>query len=85
MGYIMRPMQVEDIPQVTEIDHEAFSTQWSSSAYMHELHNRMAYQHQRSAKCVSPTRNRGKVAHHSDREGIGTQGPLCHPGGSPLK
>ena len=43
MRYSVRPMRMEDVPQVAEIDREAFSTQWPSSSYIRELHNRVAY------------------------------------------
>ena len=36
-------MRKEDIPQVTEIDHEAFPTQWPPADYRHELQNRLAH------------------------------------------
>ena len=35
-------MRKEDIAQVTEIDHEAFPTMWSSVNYQRELQNRLA-------------------------------------------
>ncbi len=43
--YFIRPMQDDDIPQVLNIDHEAFATQWpplSYSSLKQELRNRMA-------------------------------------------
>ena len=36
-------MRREDIVQVTEIDREAFSTQWPPPNYNHELQNRLAH------------------------------------------
>jgi ribosomal-protein-alanine N-acetyltransferase len=42
MGYAVRPMQVEDISQVTVIDREAFPTQWSPS-FQRELNNKLAH------------------------------------------
>ncbi len=36
-------MHKEDIAQVTEIDREAFPTQWPSVNYRHELQNRLAH------------------------------------------
>lgn len=42
MSYYIRPMQKEDVPQVSEIDQEAFPTQWSPNYYQ-ELRNRMAH------------------------------------------
>jgi len=44
--YWVRPMKEEDIPQVLDVDHEAFSTQWPPVSYAslkQELKNRMAY------------------------------------------
>lgn len=44
--YRVRPMREEDIPQVLDIDHEAFSTQWPPVSYTslkQELKNRMAH------------------------------------------
>jgi ribosomal-protein-alanine N-acetyltransferase len=38
----VRVMQKEDIDQVTEIDREAFPTQWPPTNYSHELRNRLA-------------------------------------------
>ena len=40
MLYTVKPMQVEDIPQVTEIDREAFPTQWPPISFQRELKNR---------------------------------------------
>jgi len=39
----MRLMRKEDIPQVTEIDREAFPTLWPPANYRHELENRLAH------------------------------------------
>jgi len=36
-------MRREDITQVTEIDHEAFPTQWPAASYQRELQNRLAH------------------------------------------
>ncbi len=36
-------MQREDVDQVTEIDHQAFPTQWPPPNYQHELRNRLAH------------------------------------------
>lgn len=44
--YIIRQMQESDIPQVIEIDREAFPTQWprpTYSTFKQELRNRLAY------------------------------------------
>ena len=45
MSYIIRRMQDRDIPQVLEIDREAFPTQWphpSYTSFKQELRNRLA-------------------------------------------
>ncbi|MBI2859051.1 MAG: ribosomal protein S18-alanine N-acetyltransferase [Chloroflexi bacterium] len=44
MTYSIRYMKEDDIPQVTEIDREAFPTQWPYPAYAYkrELNNRLA-------------------------------------------
>ncbi len=42
MPYCIRPMQREDLAQVTEIDREAFPTQWPAGDYRHELDNQLA-------------------------------------------
>jgi [ribosomal protein S18]-alanine N-acetyltransferase len=39
----IRPMVKKDIPQVTEIDHEAFPTMWPPVNFHHELTNRLAH------------------------------------------
>ena len=43
MSYIIRPMTKEDLTQVTEIDREAFPTQWPPANYRHELQNQVAH------------------------------------------
>ncbi len=44
LPYIIEPMQERDIEQVMEIEGEAFSAPWTTSAYRHELrHNEMAH------------------------------------------
>ncbi len=43
MTYHVRLMRKEDISQVTDIDHEAFSSWWPLTNYEHELENRMAH------------------------------------------
>lgn len=43
MTYIIRPMTKEDLAQVTEIDREAFPTQWPPANYRHELQNQLAH------------------------------------------
>ncbi len=42
MPYRVRPMRLGDVPQVTEIDREAFPTQWPPVSYKRELNNRQA-------------------------------------------
>ncbi len=42
MTYSVRPMCKEDLAQVTEIDREAFPTQWPPANYKHELQNQLA-------------------------------------------
>jgi len=41
--YYVRLMGKEDVSQVTEIDREAFPTQWPPPNYQHELKNRLAH------------------------------------------
>jgi ribosomal-protein-alanine N-acetyltransferase len=43
LTYTIRPMVKEDIDQVNEIDHEAFSNQWPPANYRQELQNKMAH------------------------------------------
>ena len=43
MTYYVRRMHQEDIPQVIEIDREAFPTEWPPPNFKHELQNRLAY------------------------------------------
>lgn len=46
MTYITRPMRDEDIPQVIEIDQEAFPTQWPHPSYAslkRELRNQLSH------------------------------------------
>ena len=43
MSYYVRLMCKEDVAHVTEIDHEAFPTQWPSPNYENELRNRLAH------------------------------------------
>ena len=40
MGYWVRPMQTGDIPQASEVDKEAFPTQWSPPTFKRELNSR---------------------------------------------
>jgi ribosomal-protein-alanine N-acetyltransferase len=41
--YLIRPMEKGDLAQVTEIDREAFPTQWPPPNYRHELQNQLAH------------------------------------------
>lgn len=43
MTLIIRYMDRQDIPQVTEIDHQAFPTEWPPTNFAHELNNKLAY------------------------------------------
>ena len=43
MTYHVRQMRKEDVSQVTDIDHEAFSSWWPLTNYDHELENHMAH------------------------------------------
>jgi ribosomal-protein-alanine N-acetyltransferase len=43
LAYIIRPMEKGDIAQVTEIDREAFPTQWPPANYRQEMKNQLAY------------------------------------------
>lgn len=43
LTYSVRPMSREDLPQVNEIDREAFPSQWPPPNYRHELQNQMAH------------------------------------------
>ncbi|MCZ8515669.1 ribosomal protein S18-alanine N-acetyltransferase [Paenibacillus filicis] len=38
-AFTFRPMRVEDIPEVCDIEHEAFATPWTSGAFVNELTN----------------------------------------------
>ena len=45
-NYTIRPMEDKDIPQVLDVDREAFPTQWPHPTYSslkHEVRNRLAY------------------------------------------
>ena len=42
MNFNTRPMRLEDIPQVEEIDREAFPTTWPPTSFKRELGNRLA-------------------------------------------
>jgi ribosomal-protein-alanine N-acetyltransferase len=54
MKYLVRPMRAEDIPQATEIDREAFATQWPPPYFRGELHNRLAH-YMVAAEATNPT------------------------------
>ncbi len=43
MSYYVRQMTREDLEDVTEIDREAFATQWPPADYGYEFRNRMAH------------------------------------------
>ena len=43
MGYCIRRMHVEDIPQLVSIDREAFPTQWPPTSFKRELSNKLAH------------------------------------------
>jgi len=43
LSYYIRPMTRDDLADVTEIDREAFSTQWPPADYAYEFKNRMAH------------------------------------------
>lgn len=43
MAYCVRLMSKEDVAQVTNIDREAFPTQWPPPNYEHELRNQLAH------------------------------------------
>ena len=43
LSYYVRLMRKEDVAQVTEIDREAFPTNWPPPNYQHELRNRLAH------------------------------------------
>lgn len=42
MGFAVRPMRMDDIPQVQEIDKEAFPTSWPPTSFRRELQNHLA-------------------------------------------
>lgn len=44
MRLVVEPMELEDIPQVLEVDRESYSLPWPASAYRREIvHNRNAH------------------------------------------
>ncbi len=42
MPYAVRPMRLEDVPQVTQVDREAFPTMWPPPPFKRELANELA-------------------------------------------
>ena len=42
MPYAIRPAREEDVPQLTEIEREAFPTNWPPAPFKRDLSNRMA-------------------------------------------
>jgi ribosomal-protein-alanine N-acetyltransferase len=45
LSCLVRKMSKKDIPQVTEIDREAFATMWPPVNFHSEMNNRLAYYH----------------------------------------
>ena len=43
MKYLVRPMVIQDISQVSEIEREVFPTQWPPTVYKRELQNKLAH------------------------------------------
>lgn len=44
MRFVVEPMELEDIPQVLEVDRESYTLPWPASAYRREImHNRNAH------------------------------------------
>jgi len=43
LTYSIRPMEKDDLDQVTDIDREAFPTQWPPANYSQEMNNRLAH------------------------------------------
>jgi ribosomal-protein-alanine N-acetyltransferase len=43
LTFLIRPMVREDLSQISEIDREAFPTQWPPANYRQELQNRLAH------------------------------------------
>ncbi|HJX03389.1 MAG TPA: ribosomal protein S18-alanine N-acetyltransferase [Dehalococcoidia bacterium] len=76
IGYFIRNMEERDIPQVLEVDHEAFPTQWpypTYSSFKQELRNRLAHyvvvckannfnHSDTSVNCVPKTDNRNFIS-----------------------
>ncbi len=42
MGYSLRPLELQDMPQVAQIEKEAFPTLWPPTPFSRDLHNRLA-------------------------------------------
>jgi len=67
--YIVRQMQESDIPQVLEIDREAFPTQWprpTYSTFKQELRNRLAYYLVAVRQCA----NRQDIPSYAEKTGV---------------
>jgi [ribosomal protein S18]-alanine N-acetyltransferase len=71
--YTTRPMQPEDLPQVAQIDREAFPTQWPPPSFSRELSNKLAHylvvcteqnteQTEAKSSDVSPAQNQGLLS-----------------------
>ncbi len=43
LSYYLRPMTPDDLAEVTEIDREAFPSQWPPADYQYDLKNRLAH------------------------------------------
>ncbi len=43
MPLLFEPLQQDDIPEIGDIEREAFTAPWPASAYKHELTNKLAY------------------------------------------
>ncbi len=41
-GYSLRPLELQDVPQVAQIEKEAFPTLWPPTPFKRDLHNRLA-------------------------------------------
>ncbi len=69
MAYVIRPMEVEDIPEVTEIEKQAFTSPWPAYAYRRELRDNklsryiVAYWTDREVGETEPQRISIKVGH----------------------
>jgi ribosomal-protein-alanine N-acetyltransferase len=69
LRYLVRPMRVEDIPQVMEIERESFPTMWPPTAFRREL------QQNRLAHYIVVVEDNPRVSHeHDDDERHGPIG-----------